>query len=61
MTLFSYVVRWDHGFAPNPFHGACTLATCKAEIRKKAKVARLAIGYSAPVRPSAATKVMPSS
>lgn len=37
VTLFSYVVRWDHGFAPNPFHGVCTLATCKPAIRKKAK------------------------
>ncbi len=37
MTLFSYVVRWDHGFAPNPFHGVCTLATCKPAIRKKVK------------------------
>lgn len=37
MTLYSYVVRWDHGFAPNPFHGCCTLATCKPSIRKKAK------------------------
>lgn len=36
MTLFSYVVRWDHGFAPNPFHGVCSLATCKPGIRKKA-------------------------
>jgi hypothetical protein len=44
MTLFSYVVRWDHGFAPNPFHGACTLATCKAEIRKKAKVGDWVLG-----------------
>jgi hypothetical protein len=36
MTLFSYVIRWDHGFAPNPFHGVCSLATCKPGIRKKA-------------------------
>jgi hypothetical protein len=36
MTLFSYVTRLDHGFAPNPFHGICTLATCKSEIRMKA-------------------------
>jgi hypothetical protein len=36
MRLFTYVTRWDHGFAPNPFHGYCTLATCKPGIRKKA-------------------------
>lgn len=38
MTLFSYVVRWDYGFAPNPFYGFCTLATCKPDIRKRAQV-----------------------
>jgi hypothetical protein len=27
--LFSYVVDHDHGFAPNPFGGFCTLAKCK--------------------------------
>lgn len=35
--LFAYVVVRDFGFAPNPFHGACTLATCKPEIRSAAK------------------------
>lgn len=34
MRVYSYVVRLDHGFAPNPFHGVCTLATCKPKIRK---------------------------
>jgi Nucleotide modification associated domain 2 len=34
--LFSYVVRFDSGFAPNPFYGHCTLATCKPLIRKAA-------------------------
>jgi hypothetical protein len=37
VTLFSYVVRWDIGFAPNPFHGVCTLATCKQDIRRIAQ------------------------
>lgn len=37
MTLFSYVVRWDHGFAPNPFFNVCSLATCKPHIRRRAK------------------------
>ncbi len=27
--LFSYVVDHDHGFAPNPCDGFCTLAKCK--------------------------------
>ena len=34
--LFTYVVRYDIGFAPNPFHGVCTLATCKPLIRRSA-------------------------
>jgi hypothetical protein len=32
--LYLYVVDRDFGFAPNPFHGCCTLATCKPGIRK---------------------------
>lgn len=28
-----YVVDRDFGFAPNPFHGCCTLATCKPGVR----------------------------
>ncbi len=36
MRLYSYVVRYDVGFAPNPFQGWCTLATCKPEIRRAA-------------------------
>lgn len=37
VDLFTYVVRYDVGFAPNPFHGFCTLATCKPGIRRTAK------------------------
>lgn len=36
--LYSYVVVRDYGFAPNPFFGFCTLATCKPEIRRTASV-----------------------
>jgi hypothetical protein len=36
MTLYSYIVTHDTGFAPNPFFGHCTLACCKPEIRKQA-------------------------
>jgi len=36
--LFTYTITRDFGFAPNPFHGLCTLATCKPGIRKSAKV-----------------------
>lgn len=36
MKLYSYVVRSDTGFAPNPFWNCCTLATCKPKIRRLA-------------------------
>lgn len=38
MRLFSYVVARDYGFAPNPFGGVCTLATCKPQIRQSAAI-----------------------
>ncbi|MGY1844440.1 Nmad2 family putative nucleotide modification protein [Modestobacter sp. SYSU DS0875] len=44
MRLYSYVVRYDIGFAPNPFHGWCTLATCKQDIRGKAQVGDWIVG-----------------
>lgn len=37
MKLYSYVVARDYGFAPNPFFGSCTLATCKPNIRRAAQ------------------------
>ena len=42
--LFSYVVRYDSGFAPNPFYGFCTLATCKPMIRRAAMVGDWIVG-----------------
>jgi hypothetical protein len=36
--IYIYVVDRDLGFAPNPFHGMCTLATCKAKLRSTARV-----------------------
>lgn len=46
MRLFSYVVARDYGFAPNPFHGFCTLATCKPQIRKHALVGDYVVGIT---------------
>ena len=43
-TIYSYVVARDYGFAPNPFHGVCTLATCKPRIRKATAVGDWVIG-----------------
>lgn len=42
--LFSYVVARDYGFAPNPFYGYCTLATCKPKIRTKASTEDWIVG-----------------
>ena len=44
MRLFSYVVARDYGFAPNPFFGVCSLATCKPPIRRGASVGDWIIG-----------------
>jgi hypothetical protein len=44
MKMYSYVVRYDSGFAPNPFYGYCTLATCKPPIRKSAEIGDWLIG-----------------
>lgn len=35
---YVYVVDRDFGFAPNPFHGFCSLATCKPRIRNSAMI-----------------------
>lgn len=44
MKLYSYIVPRDYGFAPNPFNGYCTLATCKPRIRSVAEVGDWIIG-----------------
>ena len=40
----SYIVDHDIGFAPNPFFGICTLATCKPEIRWHAEKGEWVVG-----------------
>jgi hypothetical protein len=42
--VYMYVVDRDFGFAPNPFHGVCTLATCKPPIRNGARVGDWVVG-----------------
>jgi hypothetical protein len=44
MSIYTYVVRYDSGFAPNPFYGFCTLATCKPKIRRHAKIGDWLLG-----------------
>ena len=43
-NIFVYTVAYDDGFAPNPFHGVCSLATCKPSIRKAAGLGDLVVG-----------------
>ncbi len=42
--IYMYVVARDFGFAPNPFHGVCTLATCKPKIRSVAREGDWVVG-----------------
>ncbi|MEQ1869187.1 MAG: hypothetical protein ABL961_04115 [Vicinamibacterales bacterium] len=42
--VYIYVVDRDFGFAPNPFHGSCTLATCKPRLRRVCKAGDWVIG-----------------
>ena len=42
--IHSYVVRYDSGFAPNPFYSYCTLATCKPSIRRSADIGDWVVG-----------------
>lgn len=52
MTLFSYRVRFDHGCAPNPFWGVCTLVICKPRIRTRARVGDWVVGTGSAVSPA---------
>ena len=47
MKLYSYIVAQDTGFAPNPFYGFCTLATCKPRIRSVAQIGDWILGTGA--------------
>lgn len=44
MTVWSYKISRDFGFAPNPFFGYCTVACCKPNIRERAKIGDLIFG-----------------
>lgn len=43
--IYRYVVRYDGGTAPNPYGGYCTLALCKACIRRMARVNDWILGF----------------
>ncbi len=42
--IYSYVLRFDDGAAPNPFWGTCTLTICKPTIRRNARIGDWVIG-----------------
>lgn len=42
--LYTYVVRYDDGKAPNPYWGVCTLAICKPGIRRRARIGDWVVG-----------------
>lgn len=44
--LFSYIVSWDGGLAPNPYWDFCTLAVCKPQLRKNAREGDWIVGLS---------------
>ena len=46
MRLYSYIVKHDTGFSPNPFWGYCTLADCKPAIRRSAEIGDWIVGLS---------------
>ena len=46
MRLFAYKMTHDTGFAPNPFWGLLTLATCKPEIRRSKRVGDWIAGFT---------------
>jgi Nucleotide modification associated domain 2 len=46
MKLFSYKMTHDTGFAPNPFHGHLSLATCMPYIRETKQVGHFVAGFT---------------
>lgn len=46
MNLYSYIVTYNGGFAPNPFFGYCTLAVCKPAIRRTSEIGDRIFGLS---------------
>jgi hypothetical protein len=45
-SVKSYIVAFDGGTAPNPYHDVCSLALCKPDIRRTSEVGDLIIGLT---------------
>lgn len=52
MKLYSYIIKRDFGFAPNPFFSFCTLATCKPVTRRVASIGDVIVGVGSGARNS---------
>ncbi|MES3106888.1 hypothetical protein [Sphingomonas aurantiaca] len=44
---FVYSIKYDLGFAPNPFGGLCSVACCKPMLREQASVGDWVVGFTA--------------
>ena len=42
--IYRYVVRIDRGGTPNPYHGWCSMAVCKPQIRRTARIGDWIVG-----------------
>ena len=58
MKLCSYVVKYDHGFAPNPYWDYCTVACCKGRYRKNLKEGDWLVGTSSKTRHGTGTRLI---
>lgn len=45
-SVYAYAVSYDLGFAPNPFGGILSLATCKPNIRQRAEKGDWILGFT---------------
>src|SRR5579872_1961476 len=52
VRLFTYTIPIDDGAAPNPFHGMCSLAICKPDIRRVAEPDDWVVGLGSKNAPS---------
>ena len=54
--LYTYLMTYDCGYAPNPFHGVLTLATCKPGMRRVRTPGQWIAGFAGKILQSRAAK-----
>ena len=54
--LYTYLMTYDCGYAPNPFHGVLTLATCKPGMRRVRQPGQWIAGFAGKTLHHMATK-----